>query len=59
MESSVLANENFVRQILESTVTQQMQINKDRLLSQKQIESEQTTVSQKTQVVESILDVYA
>ena len=58
MESSVLGD-NFVRQILESTVSQKMQTDKDRLLAQKQIESQQTTLSQKTQVVESLLDVYA
>jgi hypothetical protein len=59
MEPNAISNANFVQQILQTTVTKQMQTDKERMQAIVQIKAQQVTVDQKTQFAESLLDVYA
>ena len=59
MEPNAITSANFVQQILQTTVAKQMQTDKERMQAIVQIKAQQVTVDQKTQVAESLLDVYA
>ena len=54
-----ISSDGFVRQILQSTVTNQMETDKKRLVALIQIKAQQDTVEQKTQSTQGALDVYA
>lgn len=59
MESTPVSSDSFVRQILQSTVSKQMETDKNRMLALIQIKTQQESISQKVQLAEGSLDVYA
>ena len=59
MESTSVSGDNLVRQILQSTVSTQMEADKNRLLALIKIKAQQASVEQKVQTAEGSLDVYA
>ena len=59
MESTSVSGSNFVSQILQKTVSTQIEADKKRLLALIQIKAQQTAVEQKVNASEGSLDVYA
>lgn len=59
MESTPVSSDSFVRQILQSTVSKQMETDKKRMVALIQLKTQQESINQKVQIAESSLDVYA